>query len=326
MSDLEKRKLFTSIRKLILEARERVSKQVNAELILLNWNIGKLIVEDEQGGQPRAQYGKEVLKKLSKELMLEFGAGFDYTNLTNIRKFYLAFPKVDALRQDLSWTHYRLLSRIEKEKERHQYLQLASDGNWNTRDLERNIRSGYLGRLLEEPAKGRRKKSVRSIIKDPYIFEFLGLRKAEKHLERTIESALIDNLQSFLVELGKGFSFVERQQHIVTDTSDFFIDLVFYNYHLKCFVLIDLKIEKLKHEHIGQMDMYVRMYDDLKREEGDNPTIGIVLCTEKDETIVKYSVLAENKKLFASRYRLYMPDEKELEQMIDEDRRKLENR
>ncbi len=326
MSDLEKRRLFTSIRKLIIDARERVQKQVNAELILLNWNIGKLIVEDEQGGQPRAQYGKEVLKKLSKELTLEFGSGFDYTNLTNIRKFYLAFPKIDALSQDLSWTHYRILSRIEKEKERHQYLQLAVDENWNTRDLERNIRSGYLGRLLEEPAKTRRKSPVKSFIKDPYIFEFLGLKKAEKHLERTIESALIDNLQSFLIELGKGFAFVERQQHIITDTSDFFIDLVFYNYHLKCFVLIDLKIEKLKHEHIGQMDMYVRMYDDLKRGEGDNPTIGIVLCTEKDETIVKYSVLAENKKLFASRYRLYMPDEKELERLIDEDRKKLENR
>lgn len=204
------------------------------------------------------------------------------------------------------------------------YMQLAATEGWNTRDLERNIRSGYVGRMLEAPAL-EAPATNQSVLKDPYVFEFLGLKKGEKHLEQTIESALIDHLQSFLMELGKGFAFVERQQHIHTDTSDFYIDLVFYNYHLKCFVLIDLKVDKLKPEHIGQMDMYVRMYDDLKRGKGDNPTIGLILCTEKDETIVKYSVLAENEKIFASKYRLYLPDEKELEELIARDRDYLES-
>ena len=321
--NLQPAALFDSISKLVWEAQKRVYQKVNSELIQLYWNIGRLIIEDEQKGSSRATYGEEVLKNLSESLMIEVGKGFDYTNLTNMRKFYMAFPILDALRHELSWTHYRILSRVENEKDRMQYMQLAVNENWNTRELERNIRSGYIGRLLEVPAESN-KTNTRAYIKDPYIFEFLGIKPQETPRESTIEAALIEHLKSFLMELGKGFAFVERQQHIVTDTSDFFIDLVFYHYHLKCFVLVDLKVDKLKHEHIGQMDMYVRMYDDLKRGEDDNPTIGIILCTEKDETIVKYSVLAENKKLFASKYRLYLPAEEELKALIDRDRKRLE--
>jgi predicted nuclease of restriction endonuclease-like (RecB) superfamily len=323
MRKLAKNHLFESIRHLVVESKSRLIRKVNSELIGMNWEIGRLIVEDEQNGANRAQYGQEVLKLVSEQLTLEFGKGFDESNLRNMRSFYSSFPIRDAWRHELSWTHYRILARVEKQEDREQYMHLAAEEGWNTRDLERNIRSAYLGRMLEVP-KAEEEKRSKTFIKDPYIFEFLGLKRDEKYQEKTIESALIDHLRQFLMELGKGFAFVERQQHIVTDTSDFFIDLVFYHYHLKCFILIDLKVDKLKHSHIGQMDMYFRMYDDLKRGEGDNPTIGIILCTEKDETIVKYSVMAENEKLFASKYRLYLPEEEELAELIDLDRKKLE--
>lgn len=316
--DLEQNPLFITVRQLVLDAQGRVYQQVNAELIRLNWNIGKLIVEEEQEGYERAEYGKEILKNLSQMLNLEFGKGFDESNLRNMRTFYQAFPIRDALRHELSWTHFRILSRVDIEKERFQYMHLAADQHWNTRLLERNIRSAYLGRMLEVPD-AVSMQSSKSIIKDPYIFEFLGLDPGIKHLESTLEATLIEHLKSFLMELGKGFAFVERQQHIITDTSDFYIDLVFYHYHLKCFVLVDLKVDKLKHEHIGQMDMYVRMYDHLRRGKEDNPTIGLILCTEKDDTIVKYSVMAENEKLFASKYRLYLPKEEELKALINRD-------
>jgi predicted nuclease of restriction endonuclease-like (RecB) superfamily len=287
------------------------------------WEIGKLIVEQEQEGSPKAGYGKGILRNLSTQLTIEFGKGFDERNLNNIRAFYLAFPIWNAVRTELSWTHSRILSRIENENLRVQYVQYAIEGNWDTRTLQRNINTQYLGRTLEMPKQGE-KPEVHHLIKDPYIFEFLGLPGKVENTERTIEVALINHLQQFLMELGKGFAFVARQQRIVTDTSDFFIDLVFYNYILKCFVLIDLKVEKLDHAAIGQMDMYVRMYNDLKKTDDDNPTIGIILCTEKDTTVVKYSVLAENEKLFASKYRLYLPKEEELKQLIERDRVQFE--
>jgi predicted nuclease of restriction endonuclease-like (RecB) superfamily len=227
------------------------------------------------------------------------------------------------VRHELSWTHYRLISRIENERVRNEYVILAAESSWDTRTLERNIKTQYLERTVSkhvpEPS------SPQQFIKDPYIFEFLGIANPSELTENALESSLITHLQKFLMELGKGFAFIARQQHIVTDTSDFFIDLVFYNYILKCFVLIDLKADKLSHADIGQMDMYVRMYNDLKKADDDNPTIGIILCTEKDETIVKYSVLAENEKLFASKYRLYMPAEEELKRLIEQDRITLES-
>jgi predicted nuclease of restriction endonuclease-like (RecB) superfamily len=310
--------LLTSIKEVIQQAKEKAFRNSNAILLRMYWEIGRLIVEDEQQGQTKAAYGKAVLKNLSQELTLEFGKGFDESNLRNIRQFYLAFPIRDAVRHELSWTHYRILSRIEGKELRQQYAQMAIEGGWDTRALERNIKTQYLGRTIG-PQKSEAL-SPQSLLKDPYIFEFLGIPANAAINENKLETALINHLQLFLMELGKGFAFVARQQHIVTDTADFYIDLVFYNYYLKCFVLIDLKMDKLTHADIGQMDMYVRMYNDLKKGADDHPTIGMILCTEKDETIVKYSVLAENEKLFASKYRLYMPREEELKQLIEADR------
>jgi predicted nuclease of restriction endonuclease-like (RecB) superfamily len=314
--------LFSVIKETILKARNLAYKNSNTILLNMYWEIGHLIVEDEQKGQTKAEYGKATLKNLSKQLTLEFGAGFDERNLNNMRAFYRSFPIWNAVRPELSWTHYRIISRIENEQLRFQYIEHAIDENWDTRTLQRNIKTRYIGRILV-PEKTE-STTPQNLIKDPYIFEFLGLTTESKLTENRIETALINHLQKFLMELGKGFAFVARQQHIVTDTSDFFIDLVFYNYYLKCFVLIDLKTGQLTHAAIGQMDMYVRMYNDLKKSEDDNPTIGIILCTDKDETIVKYSVLAENEKLFASKYRLYLPKEEELARLIEADKIQFE--
>lgn len=309
---------FNSIREVILISRQKVYRSVNFVLLETYWNIGKLIIEEEQQGKIRAVYGANVLKNISKELTLEFGKGFDERNLNNMRAFYNAFPIWNALRTELSWTHYRIISRINSEEKRTFYLNEAADNNWNSRQLERQIKSLSFERTLKP---NKEELSIHSVLKDPYIFEFLGLSSDAKNTEFQIETAIIDHIQKFLLEFGKGFAFVARQQHIITDNSDFYIDLVFYNYILKCFVIIDLKTDKLSHQDIGQIDMYVRMYDDLKRNEGDNPTIGILLCSEKDETIVKYSVLSDNNnKLFASQYMLYMPKEEDLKQIIDQDR------
>ena len=297
---------------------------LNATLLDTYWNIGRLIIEEEQNGNSKATYGKSTLKNLSKELTFEFGKGFDYTNLTNMRNFYLAFPILDALRQELSWTHYRLLSRVDSEEKRNYYLNESIAGNWNSRTLQRQINTFSFDRVLETKNDVSKKDTIETILKDPYIFEFLGLENNLKNSENEIETSILEHIQKFLLELGKGFAFVARQQHIVTDTSDFYIDLVFYNYILKCFVIIDLKTTELSHQDIGQIDMYVRMYDDLKKSEDDNPTIGLLLCTEKDETIVKYSVLNDKNNLFASKYILYLPKEEELRQIIDQDRVRFE--
>lgn len=323
MNNIDKTsELFYSVKEVIVRAKQVAYRNNNSILLNMYWDIGKLIVTEEQQGKVKAEYGKAVLKKLSQLLTLEFGKGFDERNLNNIRAFYVAFPIWNAVRTELSWTHYRIISRLETESLRSQYTKLAVEGNWDTRSLQRNIKTQYIGRLLE-PEIQETAVPV-NVLKDPYIFEFLGLPFDNKLTENTIETALINHLQQFIMELGKGFAFVARQQHIVTDTSDFYIDLVFYNYYLKCFVLIDLKTDKLSHADIGQIDMYVRMYNDLKKAGDDNPTIGIILCTEKDETIVKYSVLAENEQLFASKYRLYLPKEEELRQLIEQDRINLE--
>jgi predicted nuclease of restriction endonuclease-like (RecB) superfamily len=240
-----------------------------------------------------------------------------------MRKFYQAFPIVDTLRQELSWSHYRLLSRLNSETKRNYYLQGCIVANWNSRELQRQINSLAFERVVHHLPEIK-KPLIQNLLKDPYIFEFLGLPVDTKNTEFEIETAIINHLQQFLLELGKGFAFVARQQHIATDTSDFFIDLVFYNYLLKCFVIIDLKTGTLTHQDVGQIDMYVRMYDDLKRSSDDNPTIGILLCSEKDETIVKYSVLNDKNNLFASKYLLYLPKEEELKQLIEQDRLNFE--
>jgi predicted nuclease of restriction endonuclease-like (RecB) superfamily len=317
---LENNNLLFSVSEIILQSRQRVYRMVNSVLLETYWQIGKLIVEDEQLGNHKAIYGKSTLKNLAQQLTLEFGKGFDERNLNNMRSFYKSFPIWNALRTELSWTHYRLLSRIETEEKRIYYLNESIQGNWNSRDLQRQISSLTFERILDSKTITSETETIQNLIKDPYIFEFLGLQQDVKNTEHSIESAIIEHIQKF----GKGFAFVARQQHIVTDTSDFFIDLVFYNYILKCFVIIDLKTTMLSHQDIGQIDMYVRMYDDLKKNEDDNPTIGLLLCAEKDETIVKYSVLNDKNNLFATKYLLYLPKEEELKQIIEQDRLRFE--
>jgi len=326
IADTQEKILFLAVKQIIESAREKSYRAVNSYLLESYWNIGKLIVEHEQKGSSRATYGESVLKNLSRQLTEEFGKGFDMRNLNNMRAFYQAFPIWNAVRTKLSWTHYRIISRLESEEKRNYYIQQSVENGWNSRELERNIHTLWFERRIQEPTKQLLPKapSVISTLKDPYIFEFLGMTPNEKVSEKSIETALINHLQKFLLELGKGFAFVARQQHIATDTSDFFIDLVFYNYYLKCFVLVDLKAGKLTHQDIGQMDMYIRMYEDLKRTPDDNPTIGIILCAEKDEAVVKYSILAENKKMFASKYLMYLPKEEELKQLIEQDRQLFE--
>jgi predicted nuclease of restriction endonuclease-like (RecB) superfamily len=241
-----------------------------------------------------------------------------------MRNFFIAFPILDALRQELSWTHYRLLSRLDSGEKRVYYLKESVASNWNSRELQRQINTLAFERVVKHLPEREDKSSIENLIKDPYIFEFLGLSPEDKNSERTIENAIIDHLQRFLLEFGKGCAFVARQQHIATDTSDFYIDLVFYNYILKCFVIIDLKKGTMTHQDIGQLDMYVRMYDDLKRGEDDNPTIGILLCSEKDKAIVKYSVLNDQNNLFANKYLLYLPKVEDLKNLIEQDRLKFE--
>ncbi|MGG5209899.1 PDDEXK nuclease domain-containing protein [Chryseobacterium sp. MIQD13] len=322
MMEVSEDSLFQSVKEIIRQSREKVFRIANSTLLLTYWQIGKLIVEDEQKGKERAEYGKQTLKNLSKKLSLEFGKGFDESNLRNMRSFYRSFPICDAVRHELSWTHYRLIIRLDHCNKMNYYINEAIQNNWNYRDLKRQINSLAYERVLEH--KKSPVENIHSVLKDPYIFEFLGLTPDEKISEKEIETAIIDHIQKFLLEFGKGFAFVARQQHISTDTSDFYIDLVFYNYILKCFVIIDLKTGELSHQDIGQIDMYVRIYDDMKRGEGDNPTIGILLCSEKDETIVKYSVLNDKNNLFASKYLLYLPREEELKEIIDQDRIRFE--
>jgi predicted nuclease of restriction endonuclease-like (RecB) superfamily len=262
------------------------------------------------------------LKDLSIALTQEFGKGFSYANLRNFRQFYLTYPNAEicyALRSKLTWTHHRLIMRVENRDAQTYYIKECDEQNWSSRTLERNINTAYFQRTLSSKTEDITKQpndtqvqNIKDFIKDPYIFEFLNIEQPNTANELEIETTLIQNLQSFLLELGKGFSFVARQFRISTETSHFYIDLVFYNYILKCFVVFDLKTTKLTHQDVGQLDMYVRMFDDLKKQPDDNPTIGILLCAEKDETIVKYSVLAENKQLFATKYLPFLPSEEEL--------------
>ena len=324
---------------ILQSARLKAYKSVNFVMVEAYWNIGKRIVEEEQKGAKRAGYGEGLIKELSKSLGLEFGKGFSVPNLENFRKFYLSFPSQEiensyTLRRELTWSHYRLIMRIENLQARKYYIDECIEQNWSTRILERNISTFYYERLLSSKSKeeaqakniDQEKPNQLDFIKDPYVFEFLNIPAPTKASEQEIEIALIDNLQHFLLELGKGFSFISRQFRISTETSHFYIDLVFYHYKLKCFVLFDLKTTKLSHQDTGQMDMYIRMFDDLKKQENDNPTIGIILCTEKEETIVKYSILNDSKNLFAAKYMPFLPTEAELIQEIEREKGILEAR
>lgn len=324
--------LYSAIASIIDQARGQVKQAVNQQMVQAYWHIGRLIVEQEQQGQERAEYGKQQLNQLSSRLQAEFGKGFDVTNLRNMRHFYLTFPKRDALRLELSWTHYRTLIRIENPKAREWYAAEAANQQWSARALARQIGVLYYERLLaskdKEPVTQEAQNKTAELVegpqdylRDPYILDFLNLQD-KTYQESDLEQAIITNLQQFLLELGKGFAFVERQQRIRTDDGDYFIDLVFYNFHLKCFLLIDLKMHKLTHQDVGQMDMYVRMYEEQKRRADDNPTIGLILCSERNNTVAKYSVLNESKQLFASKYLTELPSEEELARELELERDK----
>ena len=324
---------YQSVKQILEEARKTAYSAVNFAMVQAYWNIGKVIVEEEQRGKTKAGYGKYLLKDLSRRLTDDFGKGFDYSNIKNMRQFYLIFPMGDALRSQLSWTHYRTLMRIEKESARNFYIDECIAGNWSTRQLERQINSFYYERLLASRDKKMVKAEIhklepgpapKDIIKDPYVLEFLGLKENKEYLENELEQGLIDKLQDFLLELGKGFSFVARQKRITIDDDHYYIDLVFYNYILKCFVVIDLKVGKLTHQDIGQMDFYVRYFEEEVRQSEDNPTIGLILCAEKKEAMAKYTLLKNSKNIFASKYKLYLPTEKELKEELKRERESLE--
>ena len=314
------------IKSILSQAQRHSYRAVNSVMIQAYWLVGYRIVEEEQHGKKRAGYGEKIIENLSKALNSESGFEMSVAHLWNCRQFYTVFPSKEILYtlcRELSWSHLRLIMRLDTEAERTYYIEEAKAGNWSVRELERNIRTDMFHRVVQNqisdasktlPAK----QKTQGQIKDPYILEFLGLKPEEKYSEKKLESAIISHLEKFLLELGKGFSFVARQMHIKTETQDFYIDLVFYNYILKCFVLIDLKRGSLKHQDVGQMDMYVRMYDDLKRTEGDNPTIGIVLCSETSKDIARYSILHDSDNLFAAKYMPLMPTEEELRHEIEQ--------
>jgi len=313
--------VYESIRLLIADARTKTFNTINTVMVQSYWEIGKEIAE---AIGERAEYGKQLLPFLSKRLTADFGKGFTVANLRNMRQFYQAFPIRYALRSELTWTHYRLLMRVEEPIRREFYLTESADYGWTSRQLERQINSFYYERLLATQKEHRPeianeiyelepKKDIDYILKDPYILEFLDLKENTKYSENELEQGLVDKLQDFLLELGKGFSFVARQKRITTEHGEhYYIDLVFYNFILKCFFLVDLKVGKLTYQDVGQIDFYVRLFDEKIKQADDNPTIGLVLVTDKDESIAKYSVLADNEKLFASKYRLYLPTEEEL--------------
>jgi predicted nuclease of restriction endonuclease-like (RecB) superfamily len=376
-STAKKSTLFTSVKNILHQAQGTAYKAVNSVMVVAYWHVGRLIVEDEQQGKHKAEYGKAVLQELSDKLNKEFKSGYSVQNLRSFRQFYSTFPDIRSTlwsesKEDkaiantgvsgnnkklpirstlwsesaeaqilstvwskLSWSQYKLLMRVENPNARAYYIQEAVEQNWGVRGLERQINSFYYERILSSKNKKAVQKEavqktkalvphITDFIKDPYVLEFLQIKPSEHLYESELEQALLDNIQHFLLELGKGFAFVNRQQHIDADTEHYYIDLVFYNYVLKCFVLIDLKVDKLTHQDVGQMDMYVRMYEEKYRQKGDNPTIGLILCSEQNESVIKYSVLKENKQLFSSRYKLYLPSEKELKAELDKDRALIE--
>ncbi|MDE6629937.1 MAG: PDDEXK nuclease domain-containing protein [Bacteroidales bacterium] len=314
------------IRRIIENGRQQAYAAASAISLATYWNIGRRIVEEEQKGNSRAEYGSRLIAGLAESLRKEYGPSYNKRNLEHFRKFYLLFNDVKIVNEfvhNLTWTHIRRLLSVTDPTARLWYLSQASKDMWSTTTLDRNISSQYYERRLSEQRANPKAILPEAVapyndtdpmeyIKNPTIAEFMGFRRDSQFNESELEQALIDNLEQFILELGRGFAFVERQQHITTDTDDFFIDLVFYNFRMKRFVIFELKTHKLRHADVGQLDMYVRMYDDLFRGEDDNPTIGVLLCTDTDSTIAKYSVLNDSQQLFAAKYMTYMPTEEEL--------------
>ncbi len=312
-------KFYQEVHAILDEAKSKIYEAANNIMTYAYWNVGKRIIEQEQKGNRKAKYGSYLIKRLSQELSDEYGTGFSVANIRNCRQLYLTFPKESygySLIGKIHWSHLRTIMRLDDEEERNFYLKEVANEYWSVKELERNIKSGYYKRILSTQFPDKVGQTS-SFVKDPYVLEFMGIRDNKEIAEKDVENAIISNLQKFLLELGRGFCFVDRQMRICTETSDFYIDLVFYNYILKCFVLIDLKTHKLTHQDIGQMDMYIRMFDDLKRQSDDNPTIGIILCTDKDETMVKYSVLNESEQIFASKYMTVLPTVEELKNELE---------
>ena len=324
---------YERIRAILNDARSRAYLAINRAMVTAYWEIGRVIVEQEQQGQQRAEYGRGLLKDLSQRLSAEFGRGFDRSTLQHMRAFYLAYPICDALRPELSWTHYRILLRVGKPEARAFYETEAVNARWSTRELERQIHSLLFERLalsqdregvLALAEKGHEIHRPSDLIKDPYVLEFTGLPQSERYLESDLEQALIDKLREFLLELGKGFAFMARQQRITLDGQHYWIDLVFYNRLTRSFVLIDLKVGTLTHQDLGQMQMYVNYYQRDVTTSDENPPIGIVLCADKNEAVVRYTLPEDNKQIFASRYKLYLPTETELAAELQRERQAIE--
>lgn len=316
-----KREIIQQIQSILATAKERAIRSVDTERVLMYWQIGKVIFEEEQQGKDRAEYGSYLIKSISEEFQPQFGSGFTIRQLELNRQFYRIFPNTNALRSQLSWTHYRQLIRIENQDKREFYLAESTKNNWTARQLERQINSQLFERLILSNdvqavlavARAEMQPSdAKEIIKDPMVLEFLGLKREAAYYERDLETAIITHLQDFLLELGNGFSFVARQKRIHLDGDEFFIDLVFYNRLLQCFVLIEIKTDKLTHQDIGQLQMYVNYYDRFEKQDFENPSIGILLCADKNEAVVKITLPEDNKTIIASKYQLYLPTEQQL--------------
>lgn len=322
------------VRRIIEEGRKQAYVAAGNIALATYWNVGRRIVEEEQNGNSRAEYGKRLIAELANNLKKDYGSGYGKRNLAYYRQFYLVFNDIEILHefvQNLSWTHIRRLLSVTDPRARQWYMMQASRDMWSTTTLDRNISSQYFERRLaaqrEHPELPQKEamapyndKDPLEYIKNPTVAEFMGFRRDASYSESELEQALIDNLEKFILELGRGFAFVERQQHIATELDDFYIDLVFYNFRMKRFVIFELKTHTMRHQDIGQLDMYVRMYDDLMKQPDDNPTIGVLLCTDTDSTVAKYSVLNESQQLFA-KYMTYMPTEEELRREIEQQKR-----
>ena len=337
-AELSENNFLSDICSIIDAGRKKAYSEVSSVIIETNWNIGKRIVEQEQHGKARADYGKRLISGLSKELTARYGQGFGVRTISYCRKLYVMFenwPILHTRVQNLTWSHLRSLLSVENEDARFWYMNEASNEGWSVRTLERNIASQYYFRLLQSPQKEKVVSEMKALtadlqadknefLKNPVVAEFLGLSPNSDFTESELEKAILTHLQKFLMEIGKGFAFVARQQHIHTDAGDYFIDLVFYNYILKYFVLIDLKTTQISHADVGQMDMYVRMYDELKRTDGDNPTLGIILCSQTSKDIARYSVLHDSKQLYMAKYLTYLPSEEELKKEIEAEKEVFE--
>ncbi len=326
--------IINQIHSIIANAQARAIRSVDAERVQMYWQIGKVIFEEEQQGRERAEYGEFLIKSLANALEPQYGTGFSYRQLNSFRQFYRAFPIVNALRSQFNWTHYRTLIRIDNQDKKDFYIAETEKNNWTARQLERQVNSQLFERLLLSNdvqsvlAVAREEKlptDVKEIIKDPMVLEFLGLRRETAYYEKDLETAIITHLQDFILELGNGFSFVARQKRIHIDGDEFFIDLVFYNRLLQCFVIIEIKTTKLTHQDIGQLQMYVNYYDRFEKQDFENPTIGILLCTDKNDAVVKITLPENSNNIIASKYQLYLPTEQQLIEEVKKEIQKLDN-